>query len=78
MTHPFKYVEAAEALAISRKTGYQRGEGFALANLGYCQVRLGNKKEGDSLLRYAESFAKESGNQELKGYVFYHFGVIYM
>lgn len=67
---------AAEALTISRKIGYLQGECAALANLGYLQVLLGNEKEGDSLLRYAESIAKKSKNQKLIGLVAFELGLI--
>ena len=65
---------AAEALAISLKTGYQYGEGYALTNLGYYKWRQGNKKEGDSLLVEAEAFAQKTGNPELVGFILYRLG----
>ena len=68
---------AAEALAIARKTGYRLAEGFALVNQGFYQLKLGNIKIGDSILRYAESFAKKLGDPELIGYVDLKFGEIF-
>ena len=69
---------AAEGLAIARKTGYRLGEGFALVNQGFYQLKLGNIKKGDSILRYAESFAKKLGDPELIGYVILRVGQILM
>ena len=69
---------AAEGLAIARKTGYRLGEGFALVNQGFYQLKLGNIKIGDSILRYAESFAKKLGDPELIGYVILRVGQILM
>jgi len=69
---------AAEGLSIARKTGYRLGEVFALVNRGFCQSLLGNKIEGDSLLRFAGSFAKQLGNQELIGYFNLRVGQILM
>ncbi len=66
---------SAEALRISRAIGYRRGEGIALTNYAYNLFRLGNKKEGDSLLREAESFALKSGNPELMGVAYYRKGL---
>ena len=68
-------IVAAEALAISRKINYLRGEGIAMTNLGYYRFRLGNRKEGDSLLQNAKTFAKETGDPELMGVVHYRTGM---
>ena len=56
---------AAEALAISRKTGYVKGEGYALMHLGSVRYNQGNLKESDPLYQQAESIADKTGDQEL-------------
>src|SRR5260221_4705897 len=50
---------ATEALTLSRKIGFRHGEGIALTNVGYFKARQGKKKEGDSLLRDDQAYAKK-------------------
>jgi signal transduction histidine kinase len=68
---------AAEALALSRKIGYGHGEGIALTNLGYFTLRMGNRKEGDSLLQEARLFANKTDDAELNGILAYRSALIF-
>jgi two-component system NtrC family sensor kinase len=56
---------ANEALAISRKTSYAVGEGYAVLNLGHAQNMMGNKPEALRLLQRADSIAQKTGEQDL-------------
>ena len=66
---------AAEALRISRKIGYKRGEGIAIANLAYFIFRLGNLKEGDSLFEVAREFANKLEDAEVNGVLLFRTGM---
>ncbi len=65
---------AGEALAISRKTGYVTGEGYALMQLGSVQYERGNPQESNVLYRQAESIAEKTGDQELLASVLWQIG----
>src|ERR1700759_2688718 len=52
---------ATEALAISRKTVYAKGEGYALMYLGSVQYDQGNLRESDLLYQQAELIANKTG-----------------
>ncbi|MEP7108581.1 MAG: ATP-binding protein [Ferruginibacter sp.] len=60
---------AAEALFISRKTGYAIGEGYALANMGIATVYQGNTKQGFLLNEQADTAAKKTRDPDLLAYV---------
>src|SRR5215831_7266298 len=56
-----------EALFVSRKINYTLGEAYALTSIGYYKSIDGNVREGDSLLKHAESLAEKLGNPDLNG-----------
>jgi signal transduction histidine kinase/tetratricopeptide (TPR) repeat protein len=56
---------AEEALTISQKIRYQRGEGYALLYLGTVKLI---RQNNDSLLKAAIAFAEKSGDPDLLGY----------
>ncbi|MEJ0079805.1 MAG: hypothetical protein WDM78_02305 [Puia sp.] len=74
---PFSQREklAVEALAISRKIGYAHGEGIALVNKAYFQFRQGQKNTWDSLIREAQTIAKNLDDPELNGVLNYRQGL---
>ena len=63
-----------EALSTAQKINYTSGEAYAMANIGYYQTQEGKVKEGDSLLKFADSLAQKSGDPNLHGVVFYRIG----
>ena len=63
-----------EALSTAQKINYTSGEAYAMANIGYYQTQEGKVKEGDSLLKCADSLAQKSGDSNLIGVVFYRIG----
>ena len=63
-----------EALSISQKINYTPGEAYALINSGYYRAFEGNVKEGDSLMKRADSLAQKSGDPNLIGVVFFRMG----
>src|SRR6476661_2795572 len=60
---------ATEALAISQKTHYVIGEGYALLNLSAAQLRQGNRPEAILLVHQADSVAKRTKDEDLSAYV---------
>ncbi|HEX5027035.1 MAG TPA: ATP-binding protein [Agriterribacter sp.] len=56
---------ANEALAISQKTGYAIGEGYAKLNLALTEISNGNKTEANALISQADSIAEKTGDREL-------------
>jgi len=67
---------ATEALIISRKIGYQKGEGIALINTGYFTFRTGDKKTGDSLIGEAQAIAKKINDATVTGVLLYRQGLM--
>ena len=63
-----------EAVSTAQKINYTPGEAYALANLGYYRAADGKAKEGDSLLKRADSLAQKSGDPNLVGVVFFRIG----
>src|SRR6476469_3774101 len=49
---------ANEALAISRKNSYVKGEAYALLNLSAAKLQKGNRQEATLLIQRADSLAK--------------------
>jgi C4-dicarboxylate-specific signal transduction histidine kinase/tetratricopeptide (TPR) repeat protein len=68
-----KFME--EALSISQKINYPRGEALALAAIAYYKAIDGSIRESDSLLKRAESLAQKSGDPYLTGILFYRTGM---
>jgi signal transduction histidine kinase len=60
---------ANEALAISRKNSYVKGEAYALLNLSAAKLQKGNRQEATLLIQRADSLAKQTDDQELLTYV---------
>ncbi|HEV8506180.1 MAG TPA: ATP-binding protein [Chitinophagaceae bacterium] len=68
-----KFME--EALSISQKINYTRGEAYALASLGYYKSLGGHVHEADSLMKRAESLAEKIEDPNLSGVLFYRTGL---
>ncbi|MEO6135351.1 MAG: tetratricopeptide repeat protein, partial [Ginsengibacter sp.] len=57
---------ADEALAISRKIKYVKGQGFAFSLLAYAAFSMKNESESKSMFHLADSIANITGSRELK------------
>ncbi|HET6996340.1 MAG TPA: tetratricopeptide repeat protein, partial [Chitinophagaceae bacterium] len=68
-----KFME--DALSISQKVNYPRGEANALAAIGYYKAIDGKIQEADSLFKLAESLTQKSGDQNLTGILSYRLGM---
>jgi signal transduction histidine kinase/tetratricopeptide (TPR) repeat protein len=68
---------ASEALVISRKTRYAKGEAYALLNMSAARLQLGNRQEAVQLVQQADSIAKQTGDQELIAYVLLGMGKVH-
>ena len=54
-----------EALAISQKIGYAKGEAYALTHMAFSKFIINYRKEGDSLFRRADSIAIKTASLDL-------------
>jgi len=57
---------ASEALSISRKLGYTKGEGYALVGKARAKCGVGDTEAGTALLHEGDSIAKKTGDRELE------------
>src|SRR5690349_19163408 len=57
---------ASEALSISRKLGYTKGEGYALVGKARAKCGVGDTEAGTDLLQMSDSIARRIGDRELE------------
>jgi len=69
---------ANEALELSRRLKYSKGEGFALLNLARAESYLNEIDLAESLVLRAEVISKQTGDRSMEALVYLRLGGVYM